>query len=436
MAINGISGQNYYNYQNMMNMMRLSGMRTKSSYSAILPIQKTDPVSKKADYGETTTFLKAYQSQLTALESAAEKLQGSSRNNVFNQLEAGSTETGVAEVSGNYRLHAGTDITLEVHSLAQSQKNVSEAHYAQEQTETGADMNFEIHGSGGSASVSISSTNPNGTAKTYNQMYQDAAKAINANSQLGVKASVTNVEGKVSLVLTGSETGADNGFTVSGDMGAAGGLETTSTEAQDAEYTVTEDGFSQTYTSQSNEISLDYGKIDVELKGEGTTNVYTGIDPDKVADAVQELVDSYNSVSGLLRDNAHRGTGAASHMSSFNRGMGADKTLEALGITYNKDGNMELDKEKLVTALSEDYEGTKSLISGQFGIAERAGARAESALSDSVQRIVSEDLSKPQGNQSQDSDYSNFQYFSNFARSGPYNLGNYYAVGMLFNMLA
>lgn len=439
MSVNGISGYSSYNYQNMANMIRLSGIKSQSSYQAVAPVKKTGSVkSGSTAYDDIAGFLKSYQSKLTSLESAAAKLQESSRTNVFTDYEAASTDESVATVSGTYRLRGDTNITLDVHSLAQAQQNVSGSHYSQETVEAGADMKLEIAGAGGSASISVSSANENGTAKTYNQMYQEAAKAINSNAGLGVKASVSNVEGKVSLVLTARDTGADNGFTVSGSMGAAGGLENASTEAQDAVYTVNQDGFSYTRSSQSNKVSLDYGRMEAELKSEGTTKVYTGVDTDKVADAVEDLVDSYNSVTKLLGDNAGRGTGTASHLSSFNRGMADEKTLNAIGITYNKDGSMELDKEKLVSALEKDYEGTKSLIAGQFGIAEKAAARADSALSDSVQRIVGNDLSSA-ASQSQNSGFSSsgtFQYFSNFARSGPYNLANYYTVGMMLNTLA
>ena len=86
------------------------------------------------------------------------------------------------------------------------------------------------------------------------------------------------------------------------------------------------------------------------------------------------------------------------------------------------------------------------MIGGQFGIAQKAATRADSALSDSVQSIVDKDLSNGQGSGS-DSDSvtsavtkgigsSSFQYFSSFARGGAFNLSNYYAVGMLLNTLA
>lgn len=437
MSIYGISGNSNYSYQNMLNLMRLSSMSKLNSSSAVNPIERVSKTtSKTSAYADVTSFLKDYQSELTKLESAASKLQGGNRQNVFTDYEVASSDENVATAKKVYGLKAGTDITLDVQATAQAQKNASTSHYSQEEVEAGADMNLQIATSSGSYNISVSSRNENGTQKTYDQMYKEAASAINANSGSGVKASVENVDGRVSLVLTSDKTGASNGFTVSGDMGAAQGLSNAAVQARDAEYTVTQDGFTQTLRSETNTISLDYGRVEAELKGEGQSKIYTGVDTDKVASAVQDLVDSYNSVTSLLNKNADRGVGATAHMQSFNRGMADEKTLEAIGITYDKDGKMVLDKEKLTSALEEDFEWTQSAISGQFGIAQKAAQKAESALSDSVQRVVSDDLASASKQSQSFSSSDSFQYFSNFARSGPYNLGNYYTVGMLLNTLA
>lgn len=438
MTINGISGSSYQ-YQNMLDLIRLSGMGNKSIQQAVSPVkQVTSATSTPADaYEDIQSFLKSYQSKLTSLETAASKLTESSSKNVFNDYQAAATDSSVAEVKGTSRLKGDTDITLNVRTLAQSQKNSSVSHYSQEEVDAGADMDFEITGFDGSkTSVSISSTNDNGTAKTYNQMYQEAASAINAQSGSGIKASVSNVDGRVSLVLTSGKEGEAGGFTVRGDTGAASGLENAAVQAQDAVYTVTEKGTTTTLRSDSNKISLDYGRIEAELKGTGESRVYTGIDEDDVVSAVEDLVKSYNDVAGLLKDNAGRGTGAAAHRESFDRGMADAKTLSALGITYNKDGNLQLDKEVLKKALETDLEGTKSLLGGQFGIAEKAASRAGAALSESVQRVVNKDLASVASSSKQNTSAANFRYFSNFARSGPYNITNYYTVGLLFNTLA
>lgn len=438
MMINGISGGSSYQYQSMLNMIRLSGAGRSSLQQPVSPVKRvSSATSSSSAYGEIQSFLKSYQSKLLDLESAASKLTESSSKNVFNDYQAATTDSSVVVASETYRLKGDTDISLNVQSLAQAQQNASASHYSQEEVDQGADMDFEITGPDGSkASVSIGSTNDNGTSKTYNQMYQEAADAINAQSVPGVRASVSNVEGKVSLVLTAGNQGESGGFTVSGNTGAAAGIESAAVRAQDAVYTVTEKGSTTTLRSDSNKISLDYGRIEAELKGTGEARVYTGIDEDEVVSAVEDLVKNYNQVTSFLEDNADRGTGAASHLASFQRGMANDKTLEAVGITYNKDGELTVDKDKLKKALETDLEGTKSLLGGQFGIAQKAATRADSALSEPVQRIVNNDLASAVSTKSQDFSSDNFKYFSNFAKSGPYNITNYYTVGLLFNTLA
>lgn len=440
MSISGISGYSSYNYSystssasSLNSLLQLSSSSSTSTAKAIAAVSKISSTSSNTSaYTDVTSFLTSYQSALTGLESAAAKLQ--SGGSIFTDFEAGSSDESVATASKTWRLDAGTDIDLEVQSIAQTQKNASESHYATESAEDG--MDFTIDGPNGSTAVSVSNLNSNGTKKTYYQMYQEAAESIN-NASTGVKASVVNNEGKISLVLEGKEKGASKGFSVTGTTGAAAGIENAMQKAQDAVYTVTENGRSATYSSSSNSISLENGKINVELKKEGTTNIYSGIDTDKVADAVQDLVDSYNSVTNLLQDNSSRGRGTVSHLSSFERGMAAESTLSAIGITKDKEGNLVLDKDKLTEALQEDYEGTKDIISGQFGIAENAAQKADRALSDSVQRIVSNDLSGSSSSSSSTSSSTSddFAYFASFATKG-YNLSNYYAVGLLFNSWA
>lgn len=446
MSISGVSGGYGYGYSSTINnLLSLSSLKTTSSYSAIQAANKVSSTSSNTSaYSSVTSFLKEYQSELTGLEAAASKLQLSSSSNVFSKLEAGSTDESVATASkASWYLQAETDINLEVHATAQAQKNVSAANNAVDLADE--DMEFEINGPKGTQKVSISSTNANGTKKTYNQMYQEAAKAINADSSAGVRATVEKKDGKVSLALTGKATGEANGFTITGKTGAAAGLESVVNNAQDALYTVTEDGQSQTFSSASNKITVNYGRIEVELKQEGNTNIYAGVDADKITDAVQDLVDSYNAVSNLLEANSGRGAGTAAHLSSFQRGMAHEKTLAAVGISFNKAGDMVLDKDKLLEALQKDYEGTKEILGGQFGMAENAAQKADRALSDSVQRIVSNDLggntsSSNSGNSTSSSNKgisgNQYTYFANFAASGAYNLMNYYAVGMLLNTTA
>lgn len=442
MAVNGIHGYSSYSYQNSLNLYQISTVRSAST--TINAIQKLSALnssssSNSVNYyaSSTDSFLRTYESELTDLESTASKLMLSNRSNVFTDYEAGSSDESVATVSASYRLDTNLDVELDVQSIAQAQKNVSASHYAFQRVEVGADMEFCVQNSSGKrVNVSVNSTDANGEAKGYKQMYEEAAAQVNADSSLGIKASVESRDGKVSLVLTAKNSGEANGFTVSGATGSADGLEQASVEAQDALYTITENGQSQTYQSSSNKISLVSGNVEIELKSTGKTELYTGVDEDKIVSAVQDLVKSYNSVTNLLSENSERGFGAASQLASFNRGMADSKTLSKLGINYGKNGDLTVDEDTLKSALENDYETTMNLIGGQFGIAERAASKADSALSDSVQHIVSNDLSSSSSWNSQDTQMSSFRMMNQFAHSGVYSMSNLYTVGMLLNTLA
>ena len=88
----------------------------------------------------------------------------------------------------------------------------------------------------------------------------------------------------------------------------------------------------------------------------------------------------------------------------------------------------------------------KDVLGGQFGMAERAGEKATTILDMSVNEIMdieevsdtytgSNSSSSSSGSTSSASSKSamsdSFRQFATFAKSGAYNLSNYYAVSML-----
>lgn len=202
-------------------------------------------------------------------------------------------------------------------------------------------------------------------------------------------------------------------------------------EKTDAAY-MSIDSFLKTYQSDLNELEANAEKL-LQSNKENIFNQYESgkAKQEDIVSAVQEFVDSYNSVTALLEKNEGRGAGTASHLSSFLRGIGGESTLEAIGITYDSDRKMQLDTETLKKALDENYDTTAKLIGGQYGVADRAMMKADQALADSVQRIVSNDLNDLI---SSTQNYNSIQYTNNFSKAGAYNLSNMYVVGLFVNM--
>lgn len=170
---------------------------------------------------------------------------------------------------------------------------------------------------------------------------------------------------------------------------------------------------------------------------------------DEVISAVSNFVDKYNNTTNLLSNNQERGSGIGAQLDAFKRMMPSEKTLKALGMSYDTNGKVKLDEDALGEALDKESGYVKELLGGQFGIAERIGSKATSVLDSSVDKIVgsnttgynestkAETVSTSGANAGKKTSTmsDSFLQFASFARSGAYNLSNYYAVSML-NILA
>lgn len=418
-------------------MQTLQSARTAQSSrigQAVSPISRVPRVkTSSVNYTDTLKFVQNYGKGMSDVKLSAAKLQSGNASNVFSSVDMKSSDSSVARVDKTFRPKEGTEIGLEVQSLAAAQQNRSQAVDGGQKAEDGSSMNFQITSSNGrSVQVNVSDTAADGTKRTNEQMYQDAAQQINSRRNLGVKASVANEDGKISLVLSSEKTGESNGFTVQGETGAASGIQNVAAEGQNARYTVTQNGQTTSRTSESNKISLDYGRIDATLTGTGSAQIKAGADTDKIVSAVKDMVNQYNEATDLLKSNAGRGRGTQAQYESFSRPVASDSTLKAVGIRYDKSGRMQVDESALKEALSKDFEGTKEIIGGQFGIADKIAQKADSAMATSSGRLVDQDVSARM-DRSQENTFSSFRFLSNFAGSGPYSLGNYYTVGLMLN---
>lgn len=170
---------------------------------------------------------------------------------------------------------------------------------------------------------------------------------------------------------------------------------------------------------------------------------------DNIVAAFKDLANKYNSTMSLLSNNVGRGTGIASQMDSMKRMMPNEKTLAALGMSYDTNGKVQVDEDALREALEKDPEEVKNLVGGQFGIAERVGSKATAILDSSVDKVIGGTVSSESSDSTKKTDSGSttnsftksssmsdsFMQFANFAKSGAFNLSNYYAVSML-NILA
>lgn len=429
MAINGINsyGMGYYNYQSSINNMRLSQAISKNpklqQYNNLFSSS-----TAKNSLNSSMNFVKQYTSSMSGLMSAANNLRGINASGVMSQKKVTSSNEAVAAATEKFKVKDNKKISLNVTQLAQEQSNVSSSVKASDTAKGG--MSFTVKSAAGFANVQVSSLTNDGKARTNKDMLQEAANKINF-AKAGVKAKVVEKEGKVSLELTGEQTGKINTFTVNGDFGDFSGLDKTKTEAADAEYSVTENGQTTKHQSATNEISLDFTRIGVSLKSVGETTIQTEPDSEKIVSGVSELVNAYNSSMKFLNDNYDRGTGVERQLRNLVMGLGGEKSLEKLGITVNKDATLKFDADTLKKSIKEEPDLVRSLISGSGGIADTAYSKAVNGINTRSSDLINGDMESMQSGTMSDP----INMFSVYAKSGPYTMSNYYAVGMMMNYL-
>jgi len=434
--MNGIS--NYYgNYNNFSN----SYFNSTNALNQLKLQQALDKLDKKTNSSSSntatsslssnaSTFLRNYDSAMSDLMSAANSLRDVNSSGVSNALTVNSSDSDVLTATKNYTLRKPESFDVSVQQLAAAQQNVSTA--VTSNAKATEDANFSIVTNKGTANINVSSVNDYGVQKTNRQLLNDVAKEINRQS-VGVKASVeTTKDGKSVLKLTSKETGTDNSFIVNGEFAENNGLNEAATAAQNAQYSVTDsNGFTEEFTSSSNNVSLDYGKASMTLKSVGDATVSVGVDNKNIANAVENLVEKFNKALSVVSSNADRGSGVKNQLSQMLSGHAPEKSLKLIGITKNADGSLSLNKDTLLEKLDEDPELIKDIISGNHGLAQGAYRSAESGMSRSANALISRDLKQMQQETSTDA----LHLMSRFANSGAYNLSNYYTAGLLMNML-
>ena len=178
-----------------------------------------------------------------------------------------------------------------------------------------------------------------------------------------------------------------------------------------------------------------------------------------IVSAVSDFADKYNNTISFLQSNSNRGAGVARQQASLERALPTEGALKTLGMKVDTTGKLEVDKDALNKALTDGrYNSVKETMGGTYGIAQRMGSRATNILDSSIDTVAgssktssasstgstsaSSNAGKSNNSVSDLLSYSNddsmsayFTSFASFAKSGAYNLSNYYAVGMLLNTL-
>lgn len=394
MGINSISQfqrwNNNYNLIGAMNSVNnrgaMSGTRG-SQYQPVTPVSRTQKVPGSLS-SDSLAFVTSYQKNMSGLMAAANKLKEGSSGSVTGDMTVSSSNAQVADASASWTPSQAASYTLDVQQAATAQTNISDAVSASG-TELSGDLTIQTGaGTVNTFRIAAGATN---NADALNTLAKEINKAA-----VGVTANVSLKDGKASLSLIADKTGESSAFQVSGSLADSTGLADPYTKAQNAIFTVKEQGSyaaEKKVTSESNSVYVDGNyRIKAQIKGAGKTTIGVAPDMAKTADAVQNLVEHHNSTLKLLNDNADRGVGVLNQMKRLLTLPTSEKSMNKIGLTSNKDGTLSFDRATFAKASSENPSLVKGILSGSYGVANGYYNDAQRGLRTSSNSLLSEDM--------------------------------------------
>jgi flagellar hook-associated protein 2 len=362
----------------------VSGLSTSDLISQLMKVEsipKTKVEQKITTQKAVNTALQAVNTKLKAIFTAADSLTKSSGLDLTKATSSSDAITATATGAA-----ATGSLTFDVKTLAKA--HVTTSPFATAATPAVTDTNAGIFITiGGGAPVNI-------TIDPAKNTPQGVADAINAKG-LNVKAAAVDTGSGIILQLTSTKTGAANAFTVSGltspvNIAAQGVNAAIEVGAGTAGvYTVT--SASNSFTGLMQGVTLTATKV--------ATGVTVGVakDNDGIAAKVSSMVDAANSAlaeialkadpkvaSSQLKGNSLVRQTASAILSSVAGGQVTEvngvneyTSFASIGVQLDKGGRLAFDKDKFMTALTNDPVGTAKLV--QEGLAKNLAGVADGA---------------------------------------------------------
>lgn len=371
----------------------VSGLDVDAMVSSLMSIEQQPLVAlqtKQASFNSKVSAFGTLKSAVSTFQTAVKALGG----DALRALTATSTKADIVGVSATKEGGAAAgSYSIEVSKLAQSDKLVS----------TGVAPGATFSAAGSTMSITIGGkTTPLVLGDTTLTGLSSAINKANA----GVTATILNDGTKDHLVITGGQTGSANGVSISA-TGSFAAFDTTpatttmtrSQTAQNAELKI--DGIpvskaSNTVTDAIKGVTLNLAQTNVGAP----VTVSLAKDTASINKSISAFVDAYNTLATAVNKqtayNASTKTGAVLNGDASARSIltniraelgkaasdsGGLKTLSDIGIAFQRDGTLKLEKPaKLEAALSSNFEGVSALFSSTTGYATRIAKVTEEML--------------------------------------------------------
>jgi flagellar hook-associated protein 2 len=362
-----LSGFNQIDFSMILNAI----MQQERQPVTLLETQKSALEAQKTGFGTLA-------SKLSALETAVENV---ARVDALRATTATVSDASRLGVSADPTAPAGT-YSMYVDELARAEVTTSQQSYADKDTTLVAGAGtLTFSSAAGSVDVTL----------TGDVTLEQLAAAINSTEDAPVVASIyRNTSGEYALMLTGTQTGADNGFTVNTSQfkkpnGQGGGSPMNFAEiqaAQDAQVRLN----GVTATSATNTFDGVISGLSFTVLKEDVTNPVTvtiSASYDSVINLVQKLVSAFNDTTKWIGDQtaaaANRDTVGRDPLvrglrAQLTRALSADAAsggsytnLAEIGFEFERNGEVTLNETMFREALASNRVDVEGLFRGADG---------------------------------------------------------------------
>ncbi len=371
-----------------------TGLDTGALVDALLQLERrplTLVENRKADFEREQSLFRDLNTQLLALRDAAraldnqnESLTGATLDEEFLAYTAASSDEAVVTATASGNASVGST-SVRVLSLASVGRQITTTFASDTDAIASAGETLSID-YGGESSIDV-------TVGAGGASLQDLRDLVNADANNGgnVRADVLFDGTEYRLVLSGVQVGAANDLSVTTTISGAGAnpfLDAALAQtASDASLEV----LGVPVTRPGNEIDDVLPGVTLTLTGTNDPGDATDVvqldvtrDDDAIADKLQALADAYNRVRDFVDEQAafDAEAGRAGPLSGDATVRGIERQIQTLlgaeyafegspltflgeiGLSFDREGRLVLDREDMATALEQDPVGVRRLLAG------------------------------------------------------------------------
>ncbi len=347
----------------------------RNIYNKIVKINKDSPLYKIKRSGEVQKFAIDIKESARVIKNVVASLSDAEEGigNAFQKKIAYSSQEDVvsADYVGNSREQAGLqDFTVEVQELAAPQVNLGNFLDKNRLSLRPGSYSFDLENTSSTYEFQF-----NINADDTNYSAQKKLANLITNADIGLRASVVeDADGlsalRIESISTGTAPGEDSLFSITPQGSRASleaietlGIDNVSQEARDASFLLN----GAAHSSHSNTFTVD-NVFELTLKGVSEAGNPTVIgfktNADAMAENIQTLVDSYNSIlhtADKYSDSQRQSVKLYRDMSST--AFAYQNSLESLGLMVGDNGEITIDRALLTEAVSdEDSEESLSVL--------------------------------------------------------------------------